>query len=139
MASFNKFNAFVADLASKVHNLGTDTLKIMLTDTAPVATSSIKSNLTEIAAGNGYSAGGAAVPITSSGQTAGTYKLVGSSLTFTASGGSIAQFRYAVLYNSTPANGNLIGYWDYGSEVNVTNGNSFQVQLDPVNGILQLQ
>src|SRR5579871_3694225 len=106
MASFNKFNAFVADLANKVHNLGSDTLKILLTDTAPVATNSIKSNLTEIAAGNGYSAGGNAVTITSSSQTSGTYKLIGNNVTFTASGGSIAQFRYAVIYNSTPANGN---------------------------------
>lgn len=138
MASFNKFNAFVADLANKVHNLGSDVLKIMLTDTAPVATNAIKSNITEIAAGNGYTAGGTAVTITASSQTGGTYKLVGSNVTYTASGGSIAQVRYAVLYNSTPANGNLIGFWDYGSEVNVTNGNSFQVQLDPTNGILQL-
>ena len=138
MASFNKFNAFVADLANKVHNLGADTLKIMLTDTAPAATNTIKSNITEIAAGNGYAAGGTAVTITASSQASGTYKLVGNSVTYTASGGSIAQFRYAVLYNSTPANGNLIGFWDYGSEVNVTNGNSFQVQLDQTNGILQL-
>ena len=138
MASFNKFNAFVADLANKVHNLGSDTLKIMLTDAAPVATNTIKSNIGEIAAGNGYTAGGTAVTVTASSQTSGTYKLVGNSVTYTASGGSIAQFRYAVLYNSTPANGNLIGWWDYGSEVNVTSGNSFQVQLDQTNGILQL-
>ena len=138
MASFNKFNAFAADVANKVHNLGSDALKIMLTDTAPVATNSIKSNLTEIAAGNGYSAGGSAVTITASSQSSGTYKLVGNNVTFTASGGSIAQFRYAVIYNSTPANGNLIGWWDYGTTVSVTNGNSFQVQLDQTNGILQL-
>jgi hypothetical protein len=138
MASFNKFNAFVADVANKVHNLGADTLKIMLSDVAPVATNSIKSNLTEIAAGNGYAAGGAVVTITSSAQSSGTYKLVGNNVTFTASSGAIAQFRYAVIYNSTPVNGNLIGWWDYGTEVNVTNGNSFQVQLDQTNGILQL-
>jgi hypothetical protein len=138
MASFQKFNAFVADIASKVHNLGADTLKILLTDTAPVATNSIKANLTEISAGNGYAAGGGAVTVTSSAQSGGTYKLVGNNVTFTASGGSIAQFRYAVIYNSTAASGNLIGWWDYGTEVNVTNGNSFQVQLDQTNGILQL-
>ena len=138
MASFQKFNAFVADVANKVHNLGADTLKILLTDTAPVATNSIKANLTEITTGNGYAAGGGAVTVTSSAQSGGTYKLVGNNVTFTASGGSIAQFRYAVIYNSTAASGNLIGWWDYGAEVNVTNGNSFQVQLDQVNGILQL-
>ena len=138
MASFNKFQPFVANLANGVFNLGADTLKIMLSDTAPSAANNKKSDITEIAAGNGYSAGGNAVTITSSSQSAGTYKLVGNNVTFTASGGSIAQFRYAVLYDSTPANQNLVGYWDYGIEVNVTNGNSFQVQLDQTNGILQL-
>jgi hypothetical protein len=123
MASFQKFNAFVADAANKVHNLGSDTLKILLTDTAPVATNAVKANLTEIGAGNGYAAGGGAVTITSSAQSGGTYKLVGNNVTFTAAGGSIAQFRYAVIYNSTAASGNLIGWWDYGTEVNVTNGN----------------
>jgi hypothetical protein len=137
MASFQKFNAFVADVANKVHNFGADTLKILLTDTAPVATNAIKANLTEIGAGNGYAAGGTAVTITSSAQSGGTYKLIGNNVTFTASGGSIAQFRYAVIYNATAASGNLIGWWDYGTEVNVTNGNAFQVQLDAVNGILQ--
>jgi hypothetical protein len=139
MASFNKFNQFVADIANKVHNLGSDTLKIMLTDTAPSASNTVKANITEIAAGNGYTAGGTAVTITSSSQTSGLYKLMGNNVTFTASGGSIAQFRYAVIYNSTAASGNLIGWWDYGAEVNVTSGNSFQVQPDAVNGILELQ
>jgi hypothetical protein len=121
-----------------VHNLHSDTLKIMLTDTAPLATNAIKANITEIAAGNGYAAGGTQATLVSDGQISGTYKLVLSQPTYTAAGGSIAQFRYAVLYNSTTASGNLIGWWDYGSEVNVTNGNSFQVQTDQVNGVLQL-
>jgi len=138
MATFNKFQQFVADLANKVHNLGSDTIKVMLTDVAPVATNTIKSNITEIAAGNGYSAGGTAAALTSSSQSGGTYKLILQNVTFTASGGSIAQFRYAVLYNSTAASGNLIGWYDYGAEVNVTSGNSFQVQFDAVNGVLQL-
>jgi len=46
MASFNKFNAFVADVANKVHNLGSDTLKIMLTNTAPAAANAIKTDIT---------------------------------------------------------------------------------------------
>lgn len=139
MAAFNKFNAFVADVANKVHNLGSDTLKVLLTDVAPVATNTVKANLTEISAGNGYAAGGTAASIASSSQTGGTYKLLPTgSVVFTASGGSIAQFRYAVLYNSTAAGGNLIGWWDNGAEVNITVGNTFTVQLDTSNGILQL-
>jgi ABC-type transporter MlaC component len=138
MAAFNKFNSFVLDLATKVHNLNSDTLKIMLTDVAPVATNTIKANITDITAANGYVAGGAAATFVSGADTAGTYKLVLGQPTFTASGGSIAQFRYAVLYNSTAASGNLIGWWDNGAEVNITSGNSFQVQTDQTNGVLQL-
>lgn len=139
MAAFNKFNAFVADLANKVHNLGSDTLKVMLSNVAPVATNAIKTDITEIAAGNGYSAGGTAATLTSSSQTSGLYKLILQNVTFTASGGSISTFRYAVLYNSTPANGNLIGWWDYGTTLAITTGNSFQVQFDATNGVVELQ
>ncbi|HEU5272567.1 MAG TPA: hypothetical protein VFU97_02800 [Xanthobacteraceae bacterium] len=139
MATFNKFNAFVADVANKVHNLGSDTLKVMLTNTAPAATNAIKSDITEIAAGNGYTAGGTAATLVSSAQSGGTYTLKLNNVTYTASVGSIGPFRYAVLYNSTPVNGNLIGYWDYGTNLTVTAGNSFQVQFDGTNGVLQLQ
>lgn len=140
MASFNKFNQFVEDVAEKVHNLGSDTLKILLTNTAPVATNAVKADLTEISAGNGYTAGGTAVTITSSAQSSGTYKLVGSDVTFTASGGSIGPFRYAVIYNDTPTSpaDPLIGWWDYGTNVTITDGNSFLVDLSATNGILQL-
>jgi hypothetical protein len=138
MASFNKFNAFVNDIATKVHNLHSDALKIMLSNIAPIATNAVKADITDIAAGNGYTAGGLAATLVSDGQTSGTYKLVLSQPTWTASGGSIANFRYAVLYNSTAASGNLIGWWDYGATVTVTGGNSFQVQTDQTNGVLQL-
>lgn len=138
MAAFNKFNAFVNDIATKVHNLGSDNLKVMLSNVAPVATNAIKTDITEIAGGNGYTANGTQATLSSSGQTSGTYKLVLNNVTFTASGGSIATFRYAVLYNSTAASGNLIGWYDYGTGVTVTTGNSFQVQFDGTNGVLQL-
>lgn len=139
MANFNKFNSFVSDLAQGVHNLNTNTLKIMLTDVAPVATNTIKANITEITAGNGYTAGGPTAVFVSGNNTAGLYKLILSSISVTASGGNVAQFRYAVLYNATPASGNLIGFWDFGSEINLTNGNTFSETLDATNGVLQIQ
>jgi type IV pilus biogenesis protein CpaD/CtpE len=139
MASFNKFNAFVADVANKAHNLGSDTLKVMLTNTAPIAANAVKADITEIAAGNGYAAGGAQATQVSSSQSSGTYTLKLNNVTFTASAGSIGPFRYCVLYNSTPVAGNLIGYYDYGTALTITAGNSFQVQFDGTNGVLQLQ
>src|SRR5260370_21792770 len=89
MAAFTKFTASVTDVANKLHNLGSDVLKIMLSNVAPVATNAIKTDITEIAAANGYSAGGTAVTITSSTQSSGLYKLIGSNVVFTASGGSV--------------------------------------------------
>lgn len=140
MAAFNKFNVFVENVAEKVHDLGADALKILLTNTAPVAGNSIKSDLTEIAAGNGYTAGGTAVVVTASSQTAGVYKLVGNDVVFTAAGGAMATFRYAVLYNDTPASplDPLIGWWDYGSAVTLNSGDTFTVDLDQTNGILTI-
>lgn len=135
MAAFNKFNCFVEDKAHKKHNLGSDTLKIMLTNSAPIATNTVKANLTEISAGNGYTAGGTAVTITASAQTSGTYKLTGNDVVFTASG-AVGPFRYAVLYNDTASNKELIGWWDYGSNVTLANGETFTVDLDQTNGIL---
>lgn len=136
MPAFNKFNCFSGDLATKVHNLNSDTLKFMLTDVAPVATNTVKANITEIAAANGYVAGGLTASFVSGADTNGVYKLVVGQPILSASGGAIAQFRYAVLYNSTPVAGNLIGWADYGAEVNIANGNSFQIQTDQTNGIL---
>ena len=110
MATYNKFNQFVADLCTKVHNLDSDALKIMLTNTAPVASNTVKANLTEVAAGNGYTAGGTQAVFSSGAQTSGTFKLILSAVTFTASGGSIGPFEFAVLYNATAASGNLIAW-----------------------------
>jgi hypothetical protein len=140
VASYTKFNPFVEDLAKKVHNMNSDTLKIMLTNTAPVATNAVKADITEISAGNGYTAGGNQAVFSSGAQSSGTYKLVVADVTFTASGGSIGPFRYAVLYNDTPASPlkPLIAYWDYGTSITLTNGNSFTVDLDQVNGLFTL-
>ncbi len=137
MATFTKFNSFVEAVAEKVHNLGSDTLKVMLCNTAPVATNTVKADLTEIAAGNGYTAGGTQATISSSAQTSGTYKLVLADVVFTATG-AIGPFRYAVLYNDTATNKELIGFWDYGSSISLANGGTFTVDYDAGTGVLTI-
>jgi hypothetical protein len=119
------FNAFKADVANKVHNLSSDTLKVALTNTAPSVSNSVFADITEISAGNGYTAGGSAITITSSTQTGGTYSLVLAALTFTASGGDIGPFRYGVLYNDTAASDQLIAYVDYGTNYTLGDGLDF--------------
>lgn len=136
--AFTKFHSFVEAVAEKKHNLGADTLKVMLTVTAPVNTNTVKADLTEISAGNGYTAGGTATTITSSAQTSGTYKLVLTDVVFTASGGAIANFRYATLYNDTASNDELIGFYDYGSTITLASGDTFTVDFDASAGVLTL-
>lgn len=137
---FNKFNAFPENLAEKVHNLGADALRVMLTLTAPLAANAVRADLTEVAAGNGYTSGGAAVTITTSAQTGGMYRLVGNDVVFTAGGGAIADFRYLVLYNDTPTSpaDPLIGYWDNGSTVSLADGQVYTLELGATNDILRL-
>jgi hypothetical protein len=127
MAQLQFFNAFKEAMPEKVHNLGSDTLKWMLTNVAPVATNSVKADLTEIAAGNGYAAGGSAAGVSASSQTGGTYSLALNATVFTAAGGSFADFRYIVLYNDTATNDELIGWLDYGASYTLTNGNTFTI------------
>ena len=131
MAAAVKFQDFAEQLGKAVHNLATGALKIMLSNTAPSATNTVKADITEITAGNGYSAGGTALPSQSYTETGGTGTLTANKVTFTASGGSIGPFRYAVLYNDTPTSpaDPLIQYWDYGSGVTITDGNSFDVKF----------
>jgi hypothetical protein len=137
MAAPHKFNCFSKDLADKKHNFGSDTFKIMLSNTAPIASNAVNTDITEITAGSGYSAGGAATTLTES-TAAGTYKVVGSTVVFTASGGSVGPFRYAVLYNDTSATNALICWWDNGDPITLASGEAFTVVFDATNGILQI-
>ena len=138
MASFQKFNSFVEALAEKVHNLGSDQLKVALcaSANAPVAGNSQLSNLTEISYTNLSSRN---VTTSSSSQSSGLYKLVCADLTLTASGGAVASFRYVVLYNDTATNKELIGFFDRGADLTLNDGDSLLIDFDQTNGVLSLQ
>jgi len=133
--TFNKFNSFTEALAEKVHNLGSDTLKVALcaSANAPVATNTVLANLTEIAYTN---LSARTVTQASSAQTSGSYKLVCNDLVLTASG-DVAAFRYVVLYNDTATNDELIGWYDYGSTISMVNGDTLTLDFDATNGVLQ--
>ena len=134
MATFVKYQKGVEALVEGI-NAGSDAWKVALSNRAPVvASDATLTDASEISAGNGYTAGGNAATTSSSAQTSGTYKLILNSPTaWTATGGSIGPFQYAILYDSTTDN--LIGYWDYGSAVTLSTGESFSVVLDGTNGV----
>lgn len=139
MAAFNKINSFVEDLAEKVHNLGSDALTLALTAAAnaPVATNTVLANLTQISYTN---LSARVLTISSSAQTSGTYKLVIDDIILSASGGSVAAFRYVVVYNDTPTSpaDPLIGWYDYGSDLTLASGESLTVDFDGTNGMIQI-
>lgn len=144
-SAFNKFNQFVQDVASGVHQLQTGTsqvLKVALTNSAPSATNAVLGDITEISAGNGYTAGGTTIGTLTGSQTSGVFKLTnGTDPVFTASGGAIGPFRYAVLYNSTPTSPlkPLIGWFDYGSSITLADTETLTVAFDHSGGVLTLQ
>ena len=131
MAAAVKFQKFVRDLGLGVHNLDTGALKVYLTNAAPnAATHTVKADLADISAGNGYVAGGADITGVYA-ESGGTGTLTATDVTFTASGGTVGPFRYAILYNDTPTSpaDPLIQYWDYGSAITLADGETFTVDF----------
>lgn len=138
MATFNLFHEFGKDLHNGVHNFGSHTFRVALTNSAPAQdTTALLADITQIAAGNGYTtvADGAgttiALTVAETSAGSGVWRLGTSSsdCVFTASGGSIGPFRYAVIVNDTPTSplNPLVGYLDYGSNIPVTDGNTFTI------------
>lgn len=134
MATFTKFNSFVEAVAEKKHDLGSDQLVIALTNSAPAASNTQLSDISEITY-TGLSSRN--ITTSSSLQTSGTYKLVCADLTLTASG-TIPEFRYVVLYNDDATNDELIAYYDRGSAVNMVSGDTFTIDFDGTNGVLTI-
>lgn len=134
MATFNKFNSFVEALAEKKHNLGSDQLVVALSNSAPIASNTQLSDISQIAYTNLSSRN---VTTSSSSQTSGTYKLVCADLVLTASG-AVATFRYIILYNDTATNDEVIGWYDYGSGVTLAASDTFTIDFSASSGVLTL-
>lgn len=131
MATFNKFNDFSEQLARGNQNFASDTYKVALSNTLPTSANAALADITQIAAGNGYTTGGNTTTISIS-ETSGTTTVSGTQVVFTASGGTMATFRYVVLYNdttTTPVNKPLVGWWDYGSGVILADTETFTVKF----------
>ena len=125
MADFKKFNSFVEAVCEKVHNFESDTLKVALTNTDPTAACTKLSELT-----GGITSGFDTMTLVkvSSGQVGGVYKYVPADLVMTASG-SIAAFRYAVIYNDTASNKEVIGYYDVGSSTTLVQNDTLKLDF----------
>lgn len=130
MATFNKVHFFGENLAKKQFDLNADALHIYLTNVAPVASQdNDKADLAEIATGNGYVANGIDIVnvVSRVAASAVTKVVTATGIQWTATGGAIASFRYAVLMDNTHASKLVLGWWDYGSQVALAAQESFTV------------
>jgi hypothetical protein len=129
--TFNKFNDYSEQKNRGVHNWGAHVFKWALTNTAPTAANTVLADITQIAAGNGYTTGGTTTTAAIS-ETGGTTTVTLTEVVFTASGGSMGTFRYAVLYNDTatsPADA-LVGWIDYGAAITLGAGETFTIRAN---------
>ena len=126
MATWNKFQSWAENMV-EVANLGTDQFVIALTNSAPIATNSVLTDLTQITYTNLSSRN---LTTASSSQTTGTYSLTLNDLVLSATG-SVGPFRYVVVYDDTPTSpaDPLVGWWDYGSSITMTSGETFTIDF----------
>jgi hypothetical protein len=139
LATYQKFNDFSEQTLKSVHNFSSHTFKAVFSNSAPSAANTVLTDITQISASGGYTAGGFAVTMSLS-ETAGVAKVTGSDVTFTASGGSVGPFRYVVIYNdsaTSPVDA-LVCFFDYGSNVTLADTETFTLDFDGTNGLFTL-
>lgn len=130
-AAFNKFEVFSENLAEGVHNFAAagHTVNCYLSNTTPnAATNAVKTDLAEIATGNGYT--GPRDTQNDTSRTGGTTSVTAVDIVVTATG-AVGPFRYVPAYNDTPTSpaDPLLGWWDYGSSISLANGETFTIDF----------
>ena len=129
MATVTKFQDYSEQFARGIHDWDSHTFKVALTNSAPVATNTVLGDITQISGTNGYTTGGATTTIGVS-ESSGTTTVTGTQVSWTASGGSVGPFQYMVLYNDTSASDNLVAFWNHGSAVTLSSGDSFTFKFN---------
>lgn len=125
MAAYNKFQSW-AEYSEEGANVGSDQFVVALTNSAPVATNTVLSDITQIAYTYCSSRN---LSTSTSSQTSGTFSLVLSDLTLTASGGPVGPFRYVVVYDDTVSGDPLVCWFDYGSSITLGDGETFLINF----------
>lgn len=137
MATMQKIPDFAEQVLRGVHNFGSHTFKVALTNAAPAASAAVLADITQVT-GGAYTAGGYQLDAVVLSETAGTAKVTIADEVITASGGAVGPLRFAVVYNDTAAGKPLVGYVDYGSSITLAEGETLTLDFDPDAGVLTL-
>lgn len=136
MANIFKFYSFTEKVHEGAINLGSDTIKVMLTNDAPSLSWDEKADVTgELATNYGYTAGGKTLTVTTSAQSSGLYTFICDDITWNISGGSVGPFRYAIFYDDTASGDPLLWYIDFSYGITVTSGQDFTIDVDQTTGL----
>jgi len=128
MATYNKFQCFVEDLAEKKHNLASDTLKVAFSNASNAPSASLDKKLADITTIASPAVDSVTLTVSSSGLDSGVYKLVLEDKTLTASA-DVGPFQYVIIYNDDATNKELICWYDYGTEVTLASGDTFKLDF----------
>src|ERR1035437_1924920 len=127
--TLNKTYFFTLDLGNKVHSLNaTDTLKLAFTNTAPTTATHLYSDIASPLALTNMATSPALTSVTWT-QSTGTATLGSATWTGTSQTGNFGPFRYIVIYNDSAASKNVIGWYDYTSNLTLNGTNADQLVL----------
>lgn len=144
MATLTLIDAFKDFQGAAVPDLdfANDLFTIYLSNEAPiVATDSVKTDIANITEQNGYTETNLSTTWVEQSAGNGIFVLRHTAdIVWTASGGSFGPFRYVVVYDNTITTplDLLVGFWDNGSSITITTGNSFTVDLNATFDIFSL-
>ena len=133
MPAATKANDYVEQLSRGVHNWATHTFRFAFATGAPLSTHSVLADIGQIATAGGYTGGaggGLAADTVSLSESAGTAQVSIADEVFVASG-TPNPFRGVWLYNDTPTSpaDPLVLGWDYGSSLQLADGESFTIDF----------
>jgi hypothetical protein len=150
-ANFFTFDSYLTELAKGKNgtliDMSTDTLSVYLSNATPNrATHSVKGDLAEITAKNGY-AGMVDVTLTSRGIYNNTYRFVATDIEWTGTDATdntgFGPFRYILLLSktssATDSSRRLIGYWAYPSAQTVAKDGVVKVDWSAIEGALRIR
>lgn len=141
MATFQPVDQLGFYIGNKEVDLNSDTFVAILTNSTPTkAGTTVATDVTEIATGNGYTTGGVTLTTLSWAETAagsGIWQWTFDDFSWTAAGGDIAAFRYAVIIDTTPATDLVVGFIDRGSSAVLASGNTITFDVG-ANGAFRL-
>lgn len=141
-STFTFFQQFKENVGKGVHDFTSDstcTLTVALVNAASgvsVSADAVLADITQIAYTNLSSR---VITGVTSEHSSGTAPVTANDLVLTASGGAVAAFRYVVVYDDDPTSpaDPLIGYFDYGSDLTLADGETLTLDFG-ANGLFTI-